>query len=233
MVNGPECLVKMAQVAESAVAANLFDRHVGDGQLRDGIAHTEFIDQFGERLVEMDAHDSVHMVDIPIAQIDKARHAPGKMLGAVVFLNGIEEPQGDLGIILDLLIGRNSPENKEQQTIQLQPGAPVFHRLFGSRRKSFDDILREFDMERQQRGAPEIEVAVPEIAAAQKINRFGRECDVDQGDPAPRRRKSMAVPRADHHHVAGRKPDLPPVDMMVPGAFFDPQDLGIIMRMQR
>ena len=44
MVNGPECLVKMAQVAESAVAANLFDRHVGDGQLRDGIAHTEFID---------------------------------------------------------------------------------------------------------------------------------------------------------------------------------------------
>ena len=68
MVNGPECLVKMAQVAESAVAANLFDRHVGDGQLRDGIAHTEFIDQFGERLVEMDAHDSVHMVDIPIAQ---------------------------------------------------------------------------------------------------------------------------------------------------------------------
>ena len=99
MVNGPECLVKMAQVAESAVAANLFDRHVGDGQLRDGIAHTEFIDQFGERLVEMDTHDSVHMVDIPIAQIDKARHAPGKMLGAVVFLNGIEEPQGDLGII--------------------------------------------------------------------------------------------------------------------------------------
>lgn len=94
------------------------------------------------------------------------------MLGAVVFLNGIEEPQGDLGIILDLLIGRNSPENKEQQTIQLQPGAPVFHRLFGSRRESFDDILREFDMERQQRGAPEIEVAVPEIAAAQKINRF-------------------------------------------------------------
>ncbi|MFR0895208.1 MAG: hypothetical protein ACLSGF_10420 [Alistipes onderdonkii] len=169
--------VKMAQVMPGIRSCwqNLFDRHGGDGQLRDGIAHTEFIGPVRyERLVEMDAHDSVsHGRYSDRTNRQSPATPPGKMLGAVVFLNGIEEPQRDLGIILDLLIGRNSPENKEQQTIQLQSrSAGVSSPLRLAKRESFDDILREFDMERQRRGAPEIEVAVPEIAAAQKINRF-------------------------------------------------------------
>lgn len=72
MIDFPEGFVEVAEVVESAVAADSFDGYVGNGQLFGGEVHAQGGDEIAQRFIVVFAHHAVYMIDISAAAFCKA-----------------------------------------------------------------------------------------------------------------------------------------------------------------